>query len=178
MAAFMSRFLLERSKFGLDELLGGVAVNVTACSRRGRYPRGSYNPNRNDAMGLTKQQDEIAVLEKAFWDSMIDRKPEIATDMLTEPAVMVSGHGANKFDHAAYTKMAKNDKYKLVDYTMSDMDVIFPRDDVAVACYRVVQNMEMQGKPTRMDVYDTSTWVKIGGNWRCVMHTESPAATK
>jgi hypothetical protein len=129
-------------------------------------------------VALTEQQGEIAKLEKAFWDLMIDGKPEVATKMLTEPAVMVSGHGATKFDHTAYTKMAKNDKYKLVDYTMSDMDVVFPRDDVAVASYRVVQNMEMQGNPMQMDVYDTSTWVKIDGAWRCVMHTESPAASK
>jgi len=129
-------------------------------------------------MGLTRQQDEIAELEKAFWDSMIDGKPEVATKMLTEPAVMVSGHGATKFDHSAYTNMARNDKYKLIDYTMSDMDVVFPRDDVAVASYHVVQNMDMQGKPMQMEVYDTSTWIRLDGAWRCVMHTESQAATK
>lgn len=129
-------------------------------------------------MGLTSQQAEIAGLEKAFWDSMIERKPEVATRMLTEPALMVSGHGTNKFDHAGYTRMAQDDRFKLVKYAMSDMDVIFPRDDVAVASYRVVQDMEMQGKSMQMDVVDTSTWVRIDGNWRCVMHTETPAATK
>ena len=129
-------------------------------------------------MSMTKQQNEIAALEKAFWDSIVDGKPEVATGILTEPAVMVSGHGATKFDHAAYTKMANDEKYKLVDYTMSDMDVMFPRDDVAVASYHVVQKMELQGKPMHMDVYDTSTWVKIDGHWRCAIHTESSAAKK
>ncbi|HWU52301.1 MAG TPA: nuclear transport factor 2 family protein [Tahibacter sp.] len=127
---------------------------------------------------MNKRQGEIEKLERAFWDSMIAGKPEIATGMLTEPAVMVSGHGANKFDHAAYTRMAKDDRYKLVDYSISDMDVIFPRDDVAVATYQVDQRMEMQGKPVQMNVYDTSTWVKVGGDWRCVMHTESPVERK
>jgi hypothetical protein len=46
------------------------------------------------------------VLEKAFWQSMVDGSAEVATAMLTEPALMVSGHGLNKFDHAAYEKMA------------------------------------------------------------------------
>lgn len=127
---------------------------------------------------MNKRQGEIEKLERAFWDSMIAGKPEIATGMLTEPAVMVSGHGANKFDHAAYTRMAKDDRYKLVDYSISDMDVIFPRDDVAVATYQVDQRMEMQGKPVQMNVYDTSTWVKVDGDWRCVMHTESPVERK
>ena len=127
---------------------------------------------------MNKRQGEIEKLERAFWDSMIAGKPEVATGMLTEPAVMVSGHGANKFDHAAYTRMAKDDRYKLVDYSISDMDVIFPRDDVAVATYQVDQRMEMQGKPVQMNVYDTSTWVKVEGDWRCVMHTESPVERK
>jgi hypothetical protein len=47
---------------------------------------------------------------------------------------------------------------------------------VAVASYHANQRMEMQGKPVQMDVYDTSTWIKVDGQWRCVMHTESPVA--
>lgn len=127
---------------------------------------------------MNKRQGEIEKLERAFWDSLVAGKPEVATGMLTEPAVMVSGHGANKFDHAAYTRMARDDRYKLVEYSISNMDVIFPRDDVAIATYQVDQRMEMQGKPVQMNVYDTSTWVKVDGDWRCVMHTESPAEKK
>ena len=129
-------------------------------------------------MKMTNQQSEIERLEKAFWDSMVAGKPEVATEMLTEPAVMVSGHGVTKFDHAAYTKMANDDRYKLVNYTISDMDVIFPTDGVAVATYHVDQRMEMEGKPVRVNVYDTSTWVRVDGDWRCVIHTESPVAEK
>ena len=129
-------------------------------------------------MKMTNQQSEIEQLEKAFWDSMVAGKPEVATEMLTEPAVMVSGHGVTKFDHAAYTKMANDDRYKLVNYTISDMDVIFPTDGVAVATYHVDQRMEMEGKPVRVNVYDTSTWVRVDGDWRCAIHTESPVAEK
>lgn len=126
-------------------------------------------------MNLSKQQGEIERLENEFWKSMMDGAPEVATAMLTEPAVMVSGHGTNKFDHAAYTRMAKDGRYKLTAYEISGMDVVFPRDDVAVASYRVNQKFEQNGKPVEMEVYDTSTWVKLDDQWRCVMHTESAA---
>ncbi|HET7842966.1 MAG TPA: nuclear transport factor 2 family protein [Xanthomonadales bacterium] len=129
-------------------------------------------------MNATNLKGEIERLEKAFWQSIRDGKPEVATNMLTEPALMVSGHGAMKFDHDAYTRMANDPRHRLVDYTISDLDVVFPRDDVAVATYRVDQEVEMEGKPLRTQVYDTSTWVKVDGDWRCVMHTESPAAKK
>lgn len=127
-------------------------------------------------MNSSDRQNEIEALERAFWNSMIDGKPEVATQMLTEPALMVSEHGVIKFDHAAFTKMAKDERHKLIDYTFSDMDVVFPRDDVAVASYQVNQLMELEGKSVQMDMYDTSTWLKVDGQWRCVMHTESPAA--
>jgi len=126
-------------------------------------------------MSTTKQKGEIERLEKAFWQSILEGSPQVATEMLTEPALMVSGHGAHKFDHATYTKMANDDRVKLLDYKISAMDVLLPTDDVAVASYRVLQKVEMEGKTTEMDAYDTSTWVKVGDQWRCVMHTESPA---
>jgi len=129
-------------------------------------------------MNTTKLKSEIERLENAFWKSLVDGEPEVATRMLTEPALMVSGHGAMKFDHASYTRMANDDRHKLVDYEISGLDVVFPREDVAVATYHVDQEMQMDGKPLRNQVYDTSTWVKVDGAWRCVMHTESPVVKK
>jgi len=129
-------------------------------------------------MNTTRLKGEIERLEKAFWNSMVEGKPEVATKMLTEPAVMVSGHGAMKFDHAEYTKMANDDRHKLVDYTLSELDVVFPREDVAIATYLVDQEVEREGKASRTKQYDSSTWLKVDGQWRCVMHTESPATKK
>ncbi len=129
-------------------------------------------------MNTLKMRREIEELEKAFWTSMVAGKPEVATAMLTEPAMMVSGHGAMKFDHAAYTKMANDDAYRLLEYTLSDMDVISPTEGVAVASYRVDQKMEMHGKTVQMEMYDTSTWIRMDDQWRCVMHTESQTVNK
>jgi hypothetical protein len=127
-------------------------------------------------MARSKRQAEIERLEKSFWQSMVDGQPAVATHLLTEPALMVSSHGASKFDHAAYVKMARDDRYKLLDYEISGMDVLFPTDDVAVASYKVRQTMEMEGRTVESDVFDTSTWVRVDDQWRCVAHTESEAA--
>ena len=122
-------------------------------------------------MTNSKQQTEIEKLESAFWKSIADNEPEVATGMLTEPALMVSGHGAMSFDHAGYTRMANDAKYKLLDYDISKMEVLFASDEAAIATYHVHQTMEM-------DAVDSSTWVKVGGEWKCAAHTESTAAPK
>lgn len=131
-------------------------------------------------MTKSKPQAEIEIekLEHAFWKSIVDDKPGVATDLLTEPALMVSGHGAMCFDHAGYTRMANDAKYRLLDYDISGMQVSFPSDEAAIATYHVHQTMEMDGKPMEMDAIDSSTWVKLGGEWKCAAHTESTRAPK
>jgi hypothetical protein len=122
---------------------------------------------------MDSRRQEIERLETAFWQSMVDGEAAVATGMLTEPALMVSGHGVNKFDHAAFEKMAASDSYRLTGFEFSDFDVVFPTADVAVASYKVSQSMQAQGKPRTEEVFDSSTWVKLGEAWKCVAHTES-----
>jgi hypothetical protein len=124
-------------------------------------------------MTTNSRRQEIEELETAFWQYLVDGKAKIATGMLTEPALMVSGHGVNKFDHAAYEKMAANDSYRLTGFEFSDFDVVFPTTDVAVASYKVSQSMQARDKSLTEEVFDSSTWVKLGDAWKCVAHTES-----
>lgn len=124
-------------------------------------------------MDASSKQQEIERLEKAFWQSMVDGRAEVATAMLTEPAVMVSQHGAMKFDHGEYERMARDDRYRLVDYRLEDMDVVCPTPDVAVATYRVTQSVEKEGERQEQQAFDSSTWIRVGRDWKCVAHTES-----
>ena len=116
---------------------------------------------------------EIERLERAFWQSIVDREPAVATGMITEPALMVSGHGPMSFDRDEYTRMANNEQHRLLGYTLSDMDVLCPTDDVAIATYRAHQKMEVDGRTREFDSIDSSTWVRVDGAWKCAAHTES-----
>jgi ketosteroid isomerase-like protein len=129
-------------------------------------------------MAKSAQQSEIEALENAFWKSIVDRDSKAATAMLHEPALMVSSHGAMKFDHAGYTKMVKDSTHGLLEYTISKMDVVCPNAESAVATYQVHQVMEVKGERMEMDATDSSTWIKLDGKWRCVINTESPANSK
>jgi hypothetical protein len=115
-------------------------------------------------------------LENKFWQSMVDEDTDVALAMLDEPALMVSSHGAMKFDHAGYRQMAEKGTMVLKSYQLSDVDVMFPADDTAILTYRVKQAMAPRGKSESMtqEMADTSTWVRKGGQWQCVMHTETP----
>ena len=122
----------------------------------------------------------IIDLEKKFWQSLVDQDADTAVAMLNEPALMVSGHGAMKFDHAGYREMAEHGTMVLTRFELSDMEVVFPNDTTAVLTYRVIQNVAPRGSSNGAteQMSDSSTWVRGGDGWRCVIHTETPLDTK
>ena len=115
-------------------------------------------------------------LETKFWQSMVDNQTDVALDLLCEPALMVSAHGAMKFDHAGYREMAEHGTMVVNSFEFKDMEVVFPNDTTAVLSYRVKQGIAPRGKGAtkKQEMHDTSTWVKTDDGWRCVMHTETP----
>lgn len=119
---------------------------------------------------------EIIALERTFWQSMVDEEPALALELLAEPALMISPHGALKFDHAGYQKMAEQGAMRLKAFDFSDIDVVFANDSTAVMTYRVEQTLQMRDKAQTLDqeMINASVWVRKGRQWRCVMHTETP----
>ena len=115
-------------------------------------------------------------LETKFWQSMVDQDTDTALEMLEEPALMVSSHGAMKFDHATYRKMAEHGSMVVTGFELSNMETVFPNDKTAILTYRVKQEVASRenGKNTEQEMNDTSTWVKTRAGWKCVMHTETP----
>jgi hypothetical protein len=122
-------------------------------------------------------RDTIVDLERRFWQSIVDQDTDTALEMLTEPALMVSSHGAMQFDHDGYRQMAEKGSMVLSDYELSEMRVMFPNETTAVVTYHAKQTMTPRGKneATVQEVNDTSTWIRSGDEWKCVMHTETPA---
>lgn len=121
-------------------------------------------------------RDEIERLERAFWQALADGKPAVAAAMLTDTALVVGGHGAMSFDPPTYERMASNPQARVLDYRLSDFEVLFPREDVAIVAYKGWQKFTRGGETIEQDVVDSSTWVRLGGEWKCAAHTESVAA--
>jgi hypothetical protein len=126
---------------------------------------------------MPQAEQTLTELERRFWQSMVDQDTDAALRLLAEPALMVSSHGAMKFDHAGYRKMAEQGGMVLTSFALSDVVVVFPNENTAILTYRVRQGMAVRGKRESQveEMNDTSTWVRDGGAWKCVMHTETPA---
>ncbi|KAF0813461.1 hypothetical protein IGB42_01812 [Andreprevotia sp. IGB-42] len=121
---------------------------------------------------------ELIDLENRFWQSLVDEDTDTAISLLAEPALMVSSHGAMSFDHAGYRKMAEKSPMVVKSFALSDVNVVQPSADTAILTYRVKQAFGTRGKAddVTQEMTDSSVWTRDGGNWRCVMHTETPVA--
>ena len=90
---------------------------------------------------------------------------------------MVSTHGAMQFDHAGYRRMSEEGSMVLRSFELSNMHVMFPNETTAVLTYHVKQEMAPRDESggVTQEMNDSSTWIKEGQFWKCVMHTETPA---
>ena len=128
---------------------------------------------------MTTSAKTLIDLETKFWQSMVDQNTTAALQLLHDPACMASAHGAMKFDHAGYRKMAEQGSMVVTSFALSDVEVMFPTETTAVLTYRVKQSVAARsgGQSKIEDMSDTSTWVHLDNRWQCVLHTESPMAT-
>ena len=120
-------------------------------------------------------QDEIMDLERKFWQSMMDMELDTAASLLDEQSTAASARGIHYFTPAEYKAMAQAGDARITSFEFFEERVIFPTPDLAIASYKAKQSFTMDGKSHDMVVYDTTTWVKKGGKWVAVAHTETPA---
>ena len=122
-------------------------------------------------MNLDKQQ--IIDLENRFWQSMKDKDVEAAQAMVAQETLVTGPHGTMRADPAKFATMMRQAPWTLDQFEMSDVDVIFPSDDVAVITYKVHETGAMEGKPMDLTAADSTVWARDGGDWKVALHTET-----
>lgn len=121
-------------------------------------------------------KEDILKLEHEFWTTMAGGQHQKSADLLAPRAAMVSSMGSLTFTPEEYVKMGNSSPFSIIDWSMSDEEVIFPTPNSAVCMYRVKQALKRDGKTEITRNVDTSVWMQDAGAWKCILHTESPAA--
>jgi hypothetical protein len=122
----------------------------------------------------TTIEDEIVLLESAYWESMKLNDTEGSLMMTHDPCIVTGAQGVMQVDHNGMREMSKQKTWKLKDYTIDNMNVIVVSDSVVVTGYTIKLSMEVEGKETSMNCSEGSTWVKKDGKWVCPLHCEAP----
>ena len=121
------------------------------------------------------ETNEVADLERQYWQALKDKDVEAALALTDEPCIVAGASGVGQIDHEAYAGMMENATWELVDFELRDVQVRPLGEDTAIVAYTVHEQLTVDGKPVEFNAADTSTWVRRDGRWLCALHTESLA---
>ena len=125
----------------------------------------------------TIDKQELLQLEHQYWDAIQKRDTKTAIKLSDDPCVIVGAQGIGELDRKKLGGMMENASYTLEKYAFDERDVHMRKvaDDVVVVAYKVHEELVVEGKPTSLDAYDSSVWVRRDGAWVCALHTEALA---
>jgi hypothetical protein len=131
----------------------------------------NQTPDREVSDMVNRQA--IIDLENGFWSTMKTRDVAKAVSMMAETCIVTGAQGVASLQKDSFAKMMTEGKWKLIDYSLSDIHVLFPNPAFAVIGYKVTEDIIIEGKQLKLTAADSSVWVQENDVWSCVLHTES-----
>ena len=113
----------------------------------------------------------ITHLETSAWEAYKNKQTDAFKKLMSEDYCGEYAEGIKNLDREV-ADMAKTD---LRDYSLAEMKVVFPSADVAVITYKATIQQASEGKDMSGTFNSGSIWVKKGGKWFEVFHTEVKA---
>src|SRR5262245_11577749 len=127
---------------------------------------------------ITRQtitDQELLALERQYWDALKDGDARTVRRLTAEDSTTASPRGVNVLSPDSIGQMVENPPHKLVDYGIDPQSTRITRicDDAVAIAYGLHEDLQVDGKPVKLDVVDTSIWKQTDDGWKCVLHTES-----
>ena len=116
----------------------------------------------------------ILDLERQYWQAIQDNDIDGVLKLTDDPCYVAGAQGVKAIDHATFRSMLESPSSTVERFDIQDAPLVSRvSDDVVLVAYQVRRDLIVKGKPVTLEAADTSTWVRKGGRWLCVMHTES-----
>jgi hypothetical protein len=123
----------------------------------------------------TISDQELLGLEQSFWKALKDRDAQTVGRLTAQECTVTGASGASIIDPQSMSKTVETATYRIKDYRIDPQSVRVNRicDDTFAISYGVHEDLEVDGKPVKLDAFDSSVWKKTETGWTCVLHTES-----
>ena len=128
---------------------------------------GQASPSKSDR-SATKEA-AITDSEKSAWEAYKNKQADAFKKYLTTDYCGVYAEGIKNVDK----EVADMEKTELRDYSFADMKVVFPSADVAVTTYKATLQSSCGGQDTSGTYNVASVWIKKGGKWLVIFHTDA-----
>src|SRR5258706_11469678 len=110
----------------------------------------------------TISDQELLDIERQYWDALKDRDIRTVGRLTAEDSTVAGASGVAGFGPQSIAKFMENTSYKIHDYRIDPQTVRINRicEDVISIAYGVHEDLEVEGKPVKVDAFDTSVWRK------------------
>ena len=122
-------------------------------------------------------EQDLLALERSYWDAIKDRDGGTAGRLTAADSTIVGASGVSGVDPREMGKLLESATYRIKDYRIDPRTTRITNlcDDAIAISYGVHEDVEVDGKPVKLDAFDASVWRKTDTGWTCVLHTESIA---
>ncbi len=123
----------------------------------------------------TISDQELLALERQYWDALKDGDARTVGRLTADASTIAGASGVSRLDPRSIAKMVETAPYTMKSYGIDPETVQIQRlcDDAVAIAYGVHEELEVDGKPVKLDAFDSSVWKRTDNGWTCVLHTES-----
>jgi hypothetical protein len=133
-------------------------------------PISALRAQQNDPK-TEKNDSALMADEKAAWEAYKGKQADAFKKLLASDYIGVYAEGFKTVE-AEVADMAKSD---VRDFTFADMKVTHPGADIALVTYKVTTHATFDGKDVSGPYNAASVYLKRGGKWLAISHTEIKA---
>jgi hypothetical protein len=125
----------------------------------------------------TISDQELLTLERDYWDAVKDRDARTVGRLTAEDCMIAGARGVSAVDAREMGKLIEAATHRIIDYRIDPKSTRITHicDDTVAIAYGIHEDLEVDGKPVKLDAHDVSVWKKGDTGWTCVLHTESIA---
>src|SRR5678815_492394 len=128
---------------------------------------GQASPSKADRSA--SKDAAITESEKSAWEAYKNKQADAFKKYLATDYCGVYAEGIKNVEK----EVADMEQTELRDYSFADMKVVFPSADVAVTTYKATLQSSSGGQDTSGTYNVASVWIKKGGKWLVIFHTDA-----
>jgi hypothetical protein len=151
--------------------LSGVALLAMISLCFGQADINKAAKTKGKAMNQSLPHNALIDREKALWEIVKNKQVEAYKTYYADNFSAVYSDGVKDINQEVEGVRIVD----LKDYSLTETKVVFPNKVTAVLTYKVTVHGSFKGEDISGVYYASSVWVKQGGKWLAILHTEAKA---
>ena len=129
-----------------------------------------------DTQSTAALADQLLSVEKQFWESWKNGKPELFQELMTDDAVFFGQYGVSSKAEIMQQQKESVGSCKVENYALTNPRAIRIDDEAAILLYEARQDASCGGVKVQPIMHGSSVYARRAGRWLNLYRSEVPPA--